>query len=58
MRNVVIKTGVSGWRVPDLKGDLSWSVLQHRPHVLSIALGMNDCAAGERGAAALPRSSG
>src|SRR5580765_4964844 len=41
MRDVVIKTGVSGWRVPDLKGDLTWSVLQHRPQVLSIALGMN-----------------
>jgi len=46
MRDVVIKTGVSGWRVPDLMGDLNWSVLQHRPDVLSIALGMNDCAAG------------
>lgn len=46
MRDCVIKTGVSGWRVPTLTDDLEWSVLQYRPDVVSIALGMNDCAAG------------
>ena len=46
LRDVVIKTAVKGWRVSDLRADLEWSVLQHRPHVLSIALGMNDCTKG------------
>ena len=49
MRDVVIKTGVSGWRVENLSADWDWSVAQHRPHVLSIALGTNDCALGAAG---------
>ena len=52
MRDAVIKTGVSGWRVGELDGDLEWSVLRYRPDVVSIALGANDCAAGPAGLAA------
>jgi lysophospholipase L1-like esterase len=49
MRDVLIKTGVSGWRVENLTADWEWSVSQHRPHVLSVALGTNDCASGAAG---------
>ncbi len=48
-RDCVIKTACSGWRIGDLAQDLEWTVLQHRPHVVSIALGMNDCGAGSSG---------
>lgn len=51
-RDCVTKTGVSGWRIGNIADDLDWSVLQHRPHVLSVAVGMNDCTAGEAGVAA------
>lgn len=55
-RDCVIKTGVSGWKITDLAADLEWSVLQHRPHVVSIAFGMNDCTAGESGLPAFERA--
>lgn len=54
-RDCVIKTGVSGWRVTDIRDDLDWSVLQHRPQVVSIAVGMNDCTAGAPGVEAFRR---
>jgi lysophospholipase L1-like esterase len=50
LRDVVIKTGVGGWTVSDLSADLEWSILQHRPAVLSIGVGMNDCKAGAEAA--------
>jgi acyl-CoA thioesterase I len=43
VRDCVIKTGVSGWTIQAISDDLEWSVLQHRPHVVSINVGMNDC---------------
>lgn len=46
-RDCVIKTAISGWRLVDVLPDLEWSVLQYKAHVVSIAFGMNDCAAGE-----------
>ena len=62
MRDCVIKTGVSGWTIQAISDDLEWSVLQHRPHVVSINVGMNDCVqhAGGRGAvpAGLPGRAG
>lgn len=46
VRDCVIKTGVSGWKATSIQDDLEWSVLQYRPEVVSINVGMNDCAAG------------
>ncbi len=43
VRDCVIKTGVGGWRIRILRDDLDWSLLQHRPHVVSLHFGMNDC---------------
>jgi len=45
----VIKTAASGWRITEIDADLEASVLQYRPHVVSMACGMNDCAAGDEG---------
>lgn len=44
-RDHVITTGVSGRRIDDLELDLDWSVLQYRPHVVSLMFGLNDCVA-------------
>jgi acyl-CoA thioesterase I len=55
-RDCMIKTACSGWRIGDLATDLEWTVLQHRPHVVSIALGMNDCGAGSAGRAEFQRA--
>lgn len=41
-RDHVIRTAVSGRTVADLAADLDWSVLQYRPDVVSIMLGLND----------------
>ncbi len=43
VRDHVIKTGVSGWTIQAISDDLDWSVLQYRPHVVAINVGMNDC---------------
>lgn len=45
-RDIVIKTGTSGWTVADLEGDLDWNVLQFRPDCVSLMFGMNDCVRG------------
>ena len=50
-RDCVVKTGVSGWRVRLLLDDLEWSLLQHRPHAVSLHFGMNDCTEEEAGLA-------
>jgi lysophospholipase L1-like esterase len=47
--DVVINTAVSGWRVDDVAAGVDWGVLQFRPHVVSIAVGTNDCVDGEAG---------
>lgn len=49
VRDIVINTGISGDRTGGLLADIDWRALQFRPHVVSIMLGMNDCAAGEQG---------
>jgi len=51
LRDHVIKTGCSGWRVTQLLADIDWCILQYRPHVVSFNFGMNDCAAGPAGLA-------
>jgi lysophospholipase L1-like esterase len=42
-RDVVIKTGISGWTITELEADLDWIVLQFRPECVSLMFGMNDC---------------
>jgi len=49
-RDHVIRTAVSGRTVTDLAADLDWSILQYRPHVVSIMLGLNDSQAVGAGA--------
>ncbi|MFB2596638.1 SGNH/GDSL hydrolase family protein [Herbiconiux sp. P17] len=44
LRDHVIRTAISGRRVPDLVADLDWSVLDYRPDVVSLMFGLNDCA--------------
>ena len=48
-RDIVIKTGISGWTVRDLLADLEWNVLQFNPDCVSLMFGLNDCLAGEGG---------
>jgi lysophospholipase L1-like esterase len=49
MRDIVIKTGISGWRIENLADDLDWNVLQFNPDVVSLMFGLNDCLAGPEG---------
>lgn len=51
VRDAVITTGVSGWRITHIADDLDWSVLQYSPKVVSINVGMNDCVEGPDGVA-------
>jgi acyl-CoA thioesterase-1 len=48
-RDIVIKTGISGWTVRDLLADLDWNVLQFQPDCVSLMFGLNDCLGGEAG---------
>jgi lysophospholipase L1-like esterase len=45
-RDIVIKTGISGWTVADIAAELDWMVIQFRPQCVSLMFGMNDCVAG------------
>ncbi len=49
MRDIVVNTGISGDRTEGLLADLEWRVLHLKPGVVSVMLGMNDCALGEVG---------
>lgn len=49
MRDAIITTGVSGWRITNIAEDLEWSVLQYAPQVVSVNIGMNDCVEGPDG---------
>lgn len=49
MRDIVIKSGTSGWRIENLAADLDWNVLQFNPDVVSLMFGLNDCLAGPNG---------
>jgi lysophospholipase L1-like esterase len=42
-RDHVIRTAVSGRTIADLADDIEWSVLEYRPDVVSVMLGINDC---------------
>lgn len=48
-RDVVIKTGISGWTIERIADDLEWNVLQFQPGCVSIMVGMNDCPQGPQG---------
>jgi lysophospholipase L1-like esterase len=50
-RDVVIKTGISGWALANFLPDIEWSCLRHRPDVVSINFGLNDCRGGAAGVA-------
>ena len=43
-RDHVLNTGISGREITDVEEDLEWTVLQYEPQVISIMLGLNDCA--------------
>ena len=49
--DVVVNTGVSGWTADDLHAGLDHHVLRFRPHIASVALGMNDAVEGPSGRA-------
>lgn len=49
VRDIVINTGISGERTGGLLADFDWRALRFQPQVVSIMIGMNDCAAGEAG---------
>jgi len=55
VRDHVITSAVSGWRITTIADDLEWSVLQYRPQVVSINVGMNDCVEGAEGVAKFSR---
>jgi lysophospholipase L1-like esterase len=48
-RDIVIKTGISGWTVEALANDLDANVLGFAPDVVSMMFGMNDCVQGPDG---------
>lgn len=45
-RDIVIKTGISGWTGQAIRNDIDWNILQFTPDAVSIMIGMNDCRAG------------
>jgi acyl-CoA thioesterase-1 len=48
VRDCVIKTAITGWKITDLRDALEWNVLRHRPDIVSINVGMNDCVQGDK----------
>lgn len=51
MRDIVINSGISGENAAGLLADFEWRVLQFKPSVVSIMIGMNDCSSGQSGLA-------
>ena len=51
MRDLVINTGVSGEKTDGILADIDWRILRHKPDVVSIMLGTNDCTLGPVGQA-------
>jgi lysophospholipase L1-like esterase len=54
--DVVVNTGVAGWTAEDLLVGLDHHVLRLRPHVASVAVGMNDAVEGPSGRVPFARS--
>jgi acyl-CoA thioesterase-1 len=46
VHDIVVNTGISGDTVPGVLKDLDWRVLQFKPQVTSVMMGMNDCVKG------------
>lgn len=40
--DTVVTTACSGWTVQNIKNELDWAILRHRPTIVSINVGMND----------------
>lgn len=51
-RDIVIKTGISGWTIAALADDLEANVLSFAPDCVSLMFSMNDCVQGPEGLAA------
>jgi acyl-CoA thioesterase-1 len=49
LRDIVINTGISGDTVGGLLAELDWRILQFKPQVASVMMGMNDCVHGPAG---------
>ncbi len=49
VRDAVVNTAVSGWRVEDLAADLEHVCLRHRPDVVVVGTGLNDTKGGAEG---------
>jgi acyl-CoA thioesterase I len=48
-RDMVIKTGISGWTTKLIRDDIDWNILQFNADVVSIMIGMNDSTQGPAG---------
>ncbi len=48
-RDMVIKTGISGWSTQQVRDDIEWNILQFQSDVVSIMIGMNDSTTGREG---------
>lgn len=57
-RDVIINTGISGERAPGLLADLEHRVLRFKPDIVSLMIGMNDCADGPAGRAKFQQALG
>jgi lysophospholipase L1-like esterase len=49
VRDIVIKTGLSGWTSEHMQANVDGNILQFNPDVVSIMIGMNDCKEGKEG---------
>ena len=54
--DLVINAAYSGYRITDIARELEQRCLRFRPDIVSIAIGMNDCAAGLSGLEAFRRT--
>ncbi len=55
-RDFVITTAASGWTTQRILDDIEWNVLQFRPNVFSLMVGMNDACGGPDGVAGFRRN--
>jgi len=48
-RDFMIKSAISGWTIQRIEDDLEWNILQFKPTVVSLMVGLNDCTKGPDG---------
>lgn len=41
-RDFITRTGISGYTTGSIRNDIEWNILQFKPHIVSIMVGMND----------------